>query len=133
MKVNCSKVTNENKHRNEQLTQNERAKRVVEEHKISLDSNLKTFTVMETDRPHVVTLFPKESCSCPSTSTCYHILAAKLSIGETSDDVTKKKLNLTRLRKNAHSRSDKTSGRKIPRRGDYDVYPAPDAMTGKYL
>ena len=88
---------------------------------------------MEMDQPHVVTLFPKESCLCPSTNTCYHILAAKLSIGETSDDVTKKKVNLTSLRKNARSRSDKTSGRNVPRHGDYDVYPAPDAMTGKYI
>ena len=132
-KANCSKVTSEKKHRNEQLSQKERAKRVVEERKISLDPNLKTFTVMETDRPHghVVTLFPKESCSCPSTSTCNHILAAKLSIGETSDDVTKKKVNLTGLKKNARSRSDKTSGQKVQRRGDYDVHPAPDAITGK--
>ena len=29
----------------------------------------------------VVTLFPKPSCSCPSTGECYHILAAKLSVG----------------------------------------------------
>ena len=65
--------------------------------------------------------------------TCYHILAAKLSIGETSDNVAKKKLNLARLRKNARSRNDKTSGRKIPRRADYDVYPAPDAVIGKHL
>ena len=65
--------------------------------------------------------------------TCYHILAAKLSIGETSDNVAKKKLNLARLRKNACSRNDKTSGRKIPRRADYDVYPAPDAVISKHL
>ena len=30
---------------------------------------------------YCVTLFPKETCHCVSTSTCYHILAAKMSIG----------------------------------------------------
>ena len=96
-KGSCSKVTDEKGHRIGQLTQNERARRVIDENNISLDPNLKTFTVMGTDRPHVVTLFPKESCSCPSTSTCYHILAAKLSIGETSDNVAKKKLDLEKM------------------------------------
>ena len=90
MKGSCSEVTDENGHRIGQLTQNERAKRVIEEKKINLDPNLKTFTIIGTDQPHVVTLFPKESCSCLSTSTCYHILAAKLSIGKTSDNVAKK-------------------------------------------
>lgn len=31
---------------------------------------------------YCVTLFPKERCQCPATTTCYHILAAKVSIGE---------------------------------------------------
>jgi len=30
---------------------------------------------------YCVTLFPKETCQCESNSTCYHILAAKMSIG----------------------------------------------------
>ena len=30
---------------------------------------------------YCVTLFPKETCQCVSTSTCYHILAAKMNIG----------------------------------------------------
>ena len=67
-KGSCSKVTDEKGHRIGQLTQNERARRVIDENKISLDPNLKTFTVMGTDQSHVVTLFPKESCSCPSTA-----------------------------------------------------------------
>ena len=98
MKGSCSKVTDEKGHRIGQLTQNERTRRVIEEKKISLDPNLKTFTIIGTDRPHEVTFFPKESCSYPSTSTCYHILDAKLSIGKTSD-MLPKKLNLARLRK----------------------------------
>ena len=30
---------------------------------------------------YCVTLFPKETCQCESSSTCFHILAAKMSIG----------------------------------------------------
>ena len=30
---------------------------------------------------YAVTLFPKENCQCPSTGECYHIIAAKISIG----------------------------------------------------
>ena len=30
---------------------------------------------------YAVKLFPKETCQCPSTSQCYHIVAAKISIG----------------------------------------------------
>ena len=90
----------------EQLTQKERARCVVEQHKISLDPNLQVFTVMGTSKPHAVTLHPKESCSCPSTSSCCHILAAKLSIGDNIDDAPKKILNLTQLRKNLRSHKE---------------------------
>lgn len=38
------------------------------------------------------------------------------------------KVNLTMLRKNARSKKDKTSGRKKPRVGDYDITPAPDSL-----
>ena len=97
--------------------------------KVSFDPRFHTFTIMGTTKPHVVTLFTKETCSCPSTSICYHIMAAKLSIGQ-DDDVTKrKKINLSQLRKNARSRKEKTSGRKRPE--DVDVVPASDAH-GKY-
>ena len=40
---------------------------------------------------------------------------------------SKKKINLTQLRRNTRSRADKKSGRKAPRPGDYDIVPAPDA------
>ncbi len=51
-----------------QLTQSERARRVIEQAKISFDPKLHTFTVLGTSRPHAVTLFPRETCSCPSTN-----------------------------------------------------------------
>ena len=58
---------------------------------------------------------------------CYHILAVCISVG--LEGVTsKRKINLTLLRRNARSRSEKQSGRKAPRPGDYDIIPAPDAV-----
>ena len=39
----------------------------------------------------------------------------------------KQKVNLTQLRRNARSSTEKKSGRKRPRPGDCDVVPAPDA------
>ena len=104
----------------------ERAKRVIEENKISYDFKLRTFTVMGSTRPHVVTLNPKESCSCPSTNQCYHILAARMGIGS-QQDPKRKRINLTQLYKNSRPKNSKTSRRKRPRPGDCDVIPAPDA------
>lgn len=48
---------------------------------------------------HSVRIFPKESCTCPSNSTCCHILAVRRSIGmETS---RRRTICLTQLRKNS--------------------------------
>ena len=112
------------------LSQMERAKRVIEENKISYDFKLRTFTVMGSTCPHVVTLHPKESCSCPSTNQCYHILAAKMGIGELQDP-KRKRINLSQLYKNSRPKNSKTCGRKRPRPGDCDVIPAPDAAVKK--
>jgi len=43
------------------------------------------------------------------------------------NDVQRRKLNLTQLRKNKRKRPDKTSGRKRPRTAYVDVVAAPDA------
>ena len=59
-----------------------------------------------------------------------------MSIGLDDDGkAPKKKINLTQLRKNAHSRQEKKSGCKIPRPGDVDVdvLPAPDAIIDTHL
>ena len=50
---------------NPHLSQESRAKKVVDEGKVMHNSQLKVFTVMGTSRPHAVTLFPKETCTCP--------------------------------------------------------------------
>ena len=87
------------------------------------------FTVIGTaGNPHAVCLFPKESCTCPPTSRCYHIMAVRMSIGLESVD-SKRRINLSMLimRHNKRSKADKKSGRKAPRAGDYDVVPAPDS------
>jgi hypothetical protein len=77
---------------------------------------------------YAVTLHPKETCQCPSTTTCYHIIACKLSINNVSD-VPTKVINMTQLRKNSRTTTDKKSGRKRPRPKDVDVevIPAPDS------
>ena len=110
-----------------QFSQMERARLIVEQNRINLDTKLHTFTVLGSERPHVVTLFPRETCSCQSTTTCYHILAAKMSVGVDQQQQSKHRVNLTQLRRNARSRREKKSGRKCPRPGDCDIVPAPDS------
>ena len=63
---------------------------------------------------YAVTLAPKEECQCPSIGTCYHIMAARMSVGlEVKSDKTI--YNLTQLRKNSRKRPDKYAGKKKPR------------------
>ena len=77
-----------------------------------------------TGNPHAIRMFPKESCTCPSTGRCYHIIAVRMSIG-LEDVNSQRKVNLTQLRRNTRSRTEKRSGRKAPRPGDYYIEPAP--------
>lgn len=79
-----------------------------------------------TGNPHAIKLFPTESCTCPSTSRCYHIIAVRMSIG-LEDTHSNRKINLTQLRRNTRGRMEKKSGRKAPRPGDYKIVAAPDA------
>ena len=111
------------------LTQRQRACQLIQESKITYDSKLHTFTVLGSEsRPYALKLFPKPVCSCASTTECYHLIAAKMYLGM-EDMEEPKKFNLTQLRKNARKRKEKKSGRKVARVGDYEVYPAPDAIT----
>jgi len=109
------------------LSQAQRAKRVIEDNKISFDSKLHTFTILGSACPLVVTLYPKETYSCPTTTECYHIMVAKMAIGK-QEDVKRKTLSLTQLRKNSRPRNSKKSGRKQPHTGDCDIIPALDAV-----
>ena len=80
------------------------------------------------DRKYCVTLNP-EKCQCPSSSTCYHIIAVKMFVGLPVNDVPRE-VNLRTLSKRSLKRSDKKSGRKRPRANDLDpiVIPAPDSI-----
>ena len=70
---------------------------------------MKTFTVLGSgDKPQAVKLFPKPTCTCPSTVQCYHILAAKLSLGIENGDQDMKCFNLSQLRKNARADIEKS-------------------------
>ena len=113
---------------------------------VSHDPKLATFTVIGSGgRPNVVRLYPSETCSCPSMTQCYHIVAVKMSLGIPYQQQTK--VNLTSLRMNTRNRNQKKSGRKRPRpgtwylallvftitiiiihAGDYDISPAPDSL-----
>ena len=76
------------------------------------------FTVIgSVGKPCVVKMFPTQSCSCPASSQCYHILAVKMSIGLPVQKHPSK-VNLTQLRHNTRSRNEKRSGRKAPRPGN---------------
>ena len=87
--------------------------------RISFDPKLHVFNVKGTSGvTQVVTLHPRETCSCPSTGSCYHILAAKMSLGIQVMTKTSR-MNLTQLRKNTRSRKDKKSGKR-PRPKDVD-------------
>ena len=79
---------------------------------------------------HVVTLHPKEICSCPSTTQCYHILAAKMRIGSHTDSKWRK-INLTQLYENSWPSNCKTSGTNHQHPGDCDVIPVSDAAIKK--
>jgi hypothetical protein len=61
---------------------------------------LQIFNVCDGQRQtHSVTLHPLEKCTCPASTTCCHIIAARRSIGlETSQ---RKPLLLSKLRKNS--------------------------------
>ena len=71
----------------------------------------------------VVTLHPKETCSCPASGMCYHIMAARLSLGIKENFTTNKSRNFTQLYKLGKGKGKKTSksGRKRPRIGDEEV------------
>ena len=105
-----------------------RAKLVIAENRITHDLKLGAFVVQNSEEKHnVVTLFPKQSCTCPSTSECYHILAAKLSIRFPCRHETTT-INLSQLMRNACARKEKKSGRKKPHPGDCTINPAPDSL-----
>ena len=68
--------------------------------------------------PRAVTLFPKRSCSCSSTKTCYHVLACTIAIGLEPHFVGKP--NLSELKRRERVKTERPSGRKNPRKNDFE-------------
>ena len=116
------------------LSQAALASRVIEENKICHVSKMGVFVVEGSKRDkYEVTLFPKESCGCPSTGECYHILAAKMSVGMPGKNQNNV-INLTQLKCNRRKRFDKKNGRKQPSKNDLDIstiLPAPVSMSSQ--
>jgi hypothetical protein len=103
--------------------------------RFSVDNDLITFVpqqgafvVQGRKGKYCVTLFPKEKCQCEATSTRYHILAAKMSVG-LEPVQTNRAVNLRLYRKTAKRKLTKKTARKQPRANDYELEfePAPDS------
>ena len=107
------------------------AQRVLDENRIKQVPELQAFCVSgsNAEKKYAVTLFPNESCSCPATGTCYHLLAAMKSV-EMNPKPKRTTVNLSTLAKNRRKLTDGKSkaGRKKPRRADYDINPAVDSI-----
>ena len=99
------------------VTMLSRARALVEENKISFNPQMHVFNVQGTHDVRVVSLYPKEKCSCPSNGFCYHILGVKISLGAKESGKSNER-NLSQLRKNTRPKNDKKSGRKRPRTND---------------
>lgn len=100
-------------------TQNGLAYSAIRENRVKLVEN-GAWVVIESDgvTPRAVTLFPKETCSCPSPKTCFHITACRLMVGLPSEVVGKP--NLAEMhRNNRKSAKERPSGRKRPRKYDF--------------
>ena len=99
------------------VTMLSRARTLVEENKISFNPKMHIFNVQGTHDVRVVSLYPKEKCSCPSNGLCYHILGVKISLGAKESGKFNER-NLSQLRKNTRPKKEKKSGRKRPRTND---------------
>ena len=109
-------------------SQHDLAKYVLDNNLITLVPTQGAFIVQDRSGKYCVTLFPKESYQCPSTTTCFHILAANMSIGQ--EPIEKRSVvNLRLLKKNTRKRVVKKSDKKQTRPNDYEpiVEPAPDS------
>lgn len=78
-------------------------------------------------KKYSVTLHPKEECRCPSTATCYHILAAKLFIGMNVKSEKEEMKLISLMRYKSRPKSQKKVGQKKNKKSDFEVIPAPDS------
>ncbi|CAC5424992.1 unnamed protein product [Mytilus coruscus] len=128
--VICEKIPKVVSITDKNLSQKSLARLTVENDNVTFVQQQKAFMVKGTQgNIYAVTLLPKETCQCPSTTQCYHILAAKMFLGDETDNKPRV-VNLRLLSKRNLKRNDKKSGRKKPCANDYDnteVLPAPDS------
>lgn len=90
----------ENDQKSTSTTQRSLALSAIQDNKVHLHTSAKSFVVEGTKGDkYAATLHPKESCQCEALGTSWHIIAAKLSIGD-GDGKEKKVYNLTQLRRN---------------------------------
>ena len=107
-----------------------RALKLIEDGKIVHNPKLKVFTIAGSKDCYVTKLHPNESCTCPAKKDCYHIFAAKMSIGMDLESKRKPSYNLAELMRNVRrKKKEKKSGRKQPRQCDIEVIAAPDAVS----
>lgn len=65
------------------MTMEALAEMTVKQNRVFLQPQSQEFIVKGLkDKDYVVSLFPNEKCSCNSSRTCYHIVAARMSIGK---------------------------------------------------
>ena len=121
-------------HKNENIQHNQSqialAWDAVENKRVELVSHMSSFLVQGSNqKTYSVQPYPKEVCNCPSTTTCWHIIATKLSIGIINTIPAKCTINLSQLKRNSRRRVDNKSGRKRPRPDDTDIeiVPAPES------
>lgn len=102
----------------EKLSMYERALSVINDKDgISMRPKTGEFIVKGTlGTSHVVTIFPKVTCTCAGSGHCYHVLACDMAIGQRQTN--SKKPNVTAYRKRRRKFGDKRSGRKRPRKLD---------------
>jgi len=99
-----------------------RAQDIIINNKITFNAQMHVFNVEGTNGTiRVVTLHPKETCSCPASGMCYHIMAARLSLGIKENSTTDKSRSFTQLYKSGKGKKTSKSGRKRPRIGDKEV------------
>jgi hypothetical protein len=82
----------------------ERALRIIDKKYVEINFNkIGSFNVTGSTATRDVKIFPNPSCSCPETTTCYHIMAVRLTC-DLANTPIRKRPNVTRLRKNAKKR-----------------------------
>ena len=116
-------------------TQEDLAKKVISSDGVKLVSEMNAFMVCGLkDKKYTVTLFPKEECQCPATGTCYHIIAAKLSIGIKNTEKKEERKLISLMRYKNRPKTQRRIGTKKQKPSDFEnIIPAPDSKLAKAI